>query len=91
MVTSLVLVVIYVLYAISSGIALAVDRSLDGVVGYESYMTAIGPSPSVAALIAICIFVPLFFSFNIARPTYRVYYIQYLLSDFVVLRENERK
>lgn len=89
MVVSLALIGVYVLYAIVSGAAEIGNHSLGGLV-YRSYLGTVGPSPGISAFISICVFLPLFFAFHMARSPYRIYYVQYLLSDFIILQNDRR-
>lgn len=86
MVTALLLAAIYFSYAIVSGIAPFSGTTLGVLVGYQSHLGAISPQPGAIAFVSIIFFIGPYFAFKKARPPYRGYYIQYLMSDFLILQ-----
>lgn len=72
---------IYTMYTV----ALFFEIAADGWIGYNSYIGTLDLAPGLVFFGAAFLFLGPFAAFRHVRSDYREYYVQYLMSDFVVL------
>lgn len=84
MMGSLLLFVIYVFYSIVK----ALGPASNGFVGYNTYISYLGLPWWGIFLGAVLVLVGSYTTFEQIRSNYRRYFVQYLMADFITLRES---
>jgi ATP/ADP translocase len=80
---SLILTGCYVLYAIGTALRLFDNRA-----GYLSYIGSLNITPGLIVFASLIVMAGSYLTFRRVRQNYREFYIQYLLTDFVVLHSS---
>ena len=81
---SLILTGCYVFYAIGTALGWFENQA-----GYLSYIGSLDITPGLIVLASIIVMAGSYLTFRRVRQNYREFYVQYLLTDFVVLRSDE--
>jgi hypothetical protein len=85
MIASLLLFVVYILYA---AVLWTGARSP---VAYEAYISYLDPAWWLVALFAFFLILGVYTTFEQIRTSYRMYFIQYLMADFITLYETANR
>lgn len=81
---SLILTGSYVCYAVGTAVGL-----FDNQAGYTSYLGSLDITPGLIVFASLIIAAGSYLTFRRVRQNYREFYIQYLLTDFIVLRSSQ--